>query len=70
LEAFGVKVAAEEKPRAERIFEKVKKQIEGQYLSVGIFTKARTSRTTEGLIRKPPGMVALRRCPRTGGQNV
>src|SRR6266566_339474 len=39
LEAFGVKVAAGEKPRAERIFEKVKKQIEGQYLSVGIFTK-------------------------------
>jgi hypothetical protein len=103
LEAFGVKVAAREKPRAERIFEKVKKQIEGQYLSVGIFTKSdkisakeewagvvgsethsrestpsqecgtilrRTSRTTEVLIRKPPGMVALRRCPRTGGQNV
>jgi hypothetical protein len=40
LEAFGVKVAAREKPRAERIFEKVKKQIEGQYLSVGIFTKS------------------------------
>ncbi len=30
----------------------------------------RTSRTTEVLIRKPPGMVALRRCARTGGQNV
>ena len=39
LEALGVKVATGEKPRAERISEKVKKQIEGQYLFVGVFTK-------------------------------
>jgi hypothetical protein len=39
LEAIGIHVATGEKPRAERISEKVKKLIEAQYLFVGVFTR-------------------------------
>lgn len=39
LEAMGITVATGQRPKADRISEKVKKQIEGQHLFVGIFTR-------------------------------
>jgi hypothetical protein len=39
LEAMGIEVVTGEKPRADRISDKVKKLIDSQYLFVGIFTR-------------------------------
>jgi len=38
LESLGVKVVTGEKPKADKISDKIKQLIEGQYLFVGIFT--------------------------------
>jgi hypothetical protein len=39
LEALGISVLTGEKPKADRISEKVKRMIDGQHIFVGIFTK-------------------------------
>lgn len=39
LEALGIKVVTGEKPKADKISEKVKKLIEAQHLFVGVFTR-------------------------------
>jgi len=39
LEALGITVLTGEKPRADRISEKVKRMIDGQHIFVGIFTR-------------------------------
>jgi len=39
LKSLGIRVVTGQKPKADKISEKVKRLIEGQYLYVGIFTK-------------------------------
>jgi len=39
LQAMGINVTTGQRPKADRISDKVKKQIEGQHLFVGIFTR-------------------------------
>jgi len=39
LEGLGIRVVTGEKPKADRISEKVKERIDGQYMFVGIFTR-------------------------------
>jgi hypothetical protein len=39
LEAIGIRVVTGEKPKADRISNKVKAAIEGQHIFVGIFTR-------------------------------
>jgi hypothetical protein len=39
LESIGITVITGEKPRADRISEKVKEMIEGQFLFIGVFTR-------------------------------
>lgn len=48
LEAIGIKVFTGEKPRAERISEKVKRLIDAQHLFVGLFTRKHKLAGTRG----------------------